>query len=96
MAAHPGPAVPTHFVGMALTGMSRDMWRRFPLDGWQHRGVMWATDHHLSQRLADAGIPMVAARDGFIDHVKERWMEGDTDPRKRILIGSMPKEVVWL
>jgi len=57
---------------------------------------MWATDHHLSGRLADDGVPMVAARDGFVTHVKERWMHGDRDPAKRLLVGSMPQEVVWL
>jgi hypothetical protein len=92
----PEPSMPTYFVGMCLTGMSRAMWQRFPLDGYSHRGAMWATDYHLSQRLAAADIPMVAARDGFVVHVKEKWMQGDTDPRKRILIGSMKQEVVYL
>lgn len=92
--SHPESAYPTHFVGMSLTGMSRDMWQRFPLDAYSHRGQAWASDYHLSRRLAAEGVPMVAARDGYVEHVKERWNEGDIDPRKRILIGSMDQEII--
>lgn len=87
---------PTYFVGMSLTGMSRDMWRRFPLGCYTNRaGAGWSSDYHLSLRLNRAGVPMVAARDGWVDHVKEVWMRADRAPEKRLLVGEIPAEVVW-
>jgi hypothetical protein len=85
------PLVPTCFVGMALTAMTREIWQRFPFDVCQPYNAQ--CDYSLSYRLTRAGIPMWAARDGFVEHVKQRWNEPDTDPEKRILIGQVPAEV---
>ena len=92
---YPDPAVPTYFAGMALTGMSRDMWLRFPLDCYSNGQAGWGSDYHLSRRLGLAGIPIVAAREGYVDHVKEVWMRNDLAADKRLLIGEIPAEVVW-
>lgn len=89
----PEPSLPTGFMGMALTTMPRQMWERFPFACFSHRGQGWATDFNLSARLRDAEVPMVAAREGFIDHVKEKWLRGDQAPEKRILVGQIAPSV---
>lgn len=85
----------THFMGMSLTGMSRDMWQRFPLGCYGTERAGWSSDFHLSARLRDAGVPMLAARDGYVDHVKEVWMRADRAPDKALLVGRRNPEVVW-
>lgn len=80
---------------MSLTGMSRDMWRRFPLGVYTNGSVGWASDYHLSYRLGQAGIPIVAARAAYVDHVKERWQRHDRSHEKRLLVGEIPAEIVW-
>jgi hypothetical protein len=89
---------PTHFMGMALTGLTREMWLRFPYGCWkiQHdRGH--GSDTHLCCRIRDAGIPMIAARDGYVEHVKERKQDQRRFPmgkgRTRLLIGEVPPRV---
>ena len=88
--SYPDEAVPTTVVGFALTGMSYELWQRFPFQA--HQGSDWS----LSRRLTDAGIPMVAAREGFVWHVKEQWDPPrlDVDPRKRLYVGEEPPELV--
>lgn len=94
--SHRDPVVPTGFMGMSLTGMSREAWLRFPLGCYTNaEGAGWSSDFHLSRRLRDAGIPMAAARDGFVAHVKEAWMQADRAPEKRLRVGEVPSEVVW-
>jgi len=92
--AHPSPVIETGFVGFALTCMPRDLWRRFPFGAFGGPSSSWASDFHLSHRLRDAGVPMVAARDGGCEHLKERWLELDRDPRKRLLVGERPAQVI--
>lgn len=87
---YPDEVVPTHFMGMALTGMTRAMWKKYP-HGCLPNGT--ASDWHLSIRLRDDGVPMVAARSGFVDHVKETWNRSDRAPENRILVGHVDPEV---
>lgn len=92
--AYPQEVVPTGFMGMALTGMSRDMWLRYPQDGYRtSTGHAFSSDFHLSRRLRDDGIPMVAARSGYIDHVKEVWNRRDRLAENRLLVGQIPRRV---
>lgn len=94
VAAHPDEVVPTGFMGMALTGMDRGMWLRYPHDGYRSsRGNSFSSDFHLSRRLRDAGIPMVAARSGYIDHRKEIWNRRDRSPENRLMVGELPRQV---
>jgi len=90
----PAPVFDTGFVGFALTCMSREMWRRFPFGVFGGPEQSWSSDFHLSMRLRDAGVPMVAARDGYVLHVKEQWQRLDRAPEKRLLIGEEPAGVV--
>lgn len=83
----PERAVPTTFCGFALTGMRRELWERYP---WVASG---GADFMLSKRLAADGVPIVAARDAFVWHVKEMWNRPDRDPRKGLLVGVEPAAI---
>lgn len=92
----PEPAVPTGFMGMSVTGMGRDLWREFPFAafGGPWPSPSFASDFHLSSRLRDAGVPMVAARGAFTEHVKVRVNERDDTPGREIRVGFDPAEVL--
>lgn len=87
-------AVSTGFVGFALTGMRRALWDEFPFAVFGSPPG-YSSDFALSVRLRDAGVPMFAARDGYVEHVKEEWNRLDTEPRKRLLLGERPSELVY-
>lgn len=90
--AHDTLEVPTYFAGHCLTFMDRDLWDRFPWDC--HGGPPgYASDLMLSWRLQEAGVPIVAARDGFVRHVKARWNYVDDTPGRQLLIGVEPSGV---
>ena len=91
---HEAEVLPTGFVGFALTCMTREMWRQFPFGVFGNAQQAWSSDFHLSMRLRDAGVPMVAARDGYVVHVKEQWQRLDQAHEKRLLIGEEPAGVV--
>ena len=73
--SYPKPAVPSTLAGFALTGMAMEFWQRYRFD------CDGGADFNLSKRLAGKGIPIVAAREGFIWHVKEKWGKRDKDRR---------------
>lgn len=79
-----------HFMGFALTFMSRQLWLRFPFDCYGEPG--FASDFHLSRRLRDAGVKMTVEPAARIEHLKERWNEPDQDPVKRLRL-DLPKRV---
>lgn len=89
---HQSDVIPTYFTGMAFTTMSRELWQRFPFKVFGG-APGYASDYHLSLRLQEAGIPIVAHRDGYVLHVKEQWCKLDTAPEKRLLIGECPSSV---
>lgn len=89
----PSPLVPTYYTGFCLTGMPLDLWRRYPYVTEKLGADGCAADYSLSRRLTDDGVPIVAHRDAFVWHVKERWSENDQDPRKRLLVGELPAEI---
>lgn len=89
---HPDPVVPTHFMGFSFTGMTRDLWQRFPYAAYTEiRRTGYSSDFHLCHRLRDAGVPMVAARDGYVEHLKT--LKRPKPRSHRLLIGRMAKEV---
>lgn len=94
---HVGEMIPTFFAGACLTGMSREMWQRYPFGVVtrpdEDRG--YASDWSLSTRLHKDGVPIVAPYGAFVLHVKEKLGKGDTDIRKRLLIGSQQPDVRW-
>jgi hypothetical protein len=87
---YPTPEVPTYFTGMCLTAMSRDMWLKYPFEVFPEGN---ASDLRLSQRLVADDVPILAAREGFIYHVKETWNQSDTAAEKQLLIGH--NQGVW-
>ena len=91
--AWPDPLVPTGFVGFALTCMSREMWRTFPFGAFGGASQAWSSDFHLSMRLRDAGVPMMAARGGLVGHLKKRWNTLDKTPGRELLVGKEPAGV---
>jgi hypothetical protein len=93
--AYPEAVVPTGFAGFALTCMPRDLWASYPFGVYGGASCSWSSDFHLSRRLRDAGVSIVAARDGYTEHLKERWQQLDRDPSKRLLVGERPAAVVW-
>jgi hypothetical protein len=44
-------------------------------------------------RLRDAGVPMVAAREGMVGHLKKRWNTVDNTPGRELLVGKQPAGV---
>lgn len=85
--------VPTHFMGFALTGMPRELWRRFPYGAYtERRASGYSSDFHLCVRLRDAGVPMVAAREGYVDHLKLAVRR--KPPDHRLLVGEIEKQVL--
>lgn len=83
----PTETVPTFLCGFTVTGMSRDLWVRYPFQ------AEFGSDTNLCRRLNRDRVPIVAAREGFCWHVKETWNQADTEPRKRLLIGEEPPSV---
>ena len=86
--------VPTQFAGMCLTGMTRELWQRFPF-GCYGNGAEWgyASDFHLCTRLRDAKIPIVAAKNAGLHHLKETWNTQDVGPGRELLIGRVKPRV---
>lgn len=91
----PEPFVPTYFAGACLTGMSRELWRRFPFRVLGENDCGFASDWMLSVRLHTAGIPIVAARGAFIEHLKPDWLRVDRTPEHALLNGREPAGVRW-
>jgi hypothetical protein len=90
---HYSPALHTCLVGMCITGMSHAMWQRFAFRTFWNEPPGSCSDFCLSADLNAAQIPMVAARDAFVWHVKETWNTADRDPRKRLYL-DLPSELV--
>lgn len=85
------PVIPTHFMGFSLTGMPRELWQRFPYQAYTERRARgYSSDFNLSRRLRDAGVPMVAAKAAYVEHLKVR---GRKPPSHRLLVGEMEKQV---
>ena len=84
-------AVPSYLVGMALTGMSYELWQRFPFRVYNGRPGN-ASDYCLSCDLQNAKVPIVAARDAFVWHGKPVWGMNDAQERRRLLLDE-PSEI---
>jgi len=88
----------TYHPSMALTGMSREMWEKFPWRCYGRNGRYgWAADLDLGLRLHAAEIPIFAPKDAFIYHTKPDWKLVDANmfERRRLRIDIEPSEVVF-
>ena len=81
----PSAVIPTGFSGMCFTVMSRELWQRFPF-GCYGLPAGFASDYHLSLRLRDAGIPIVAPKNGFVWHTKPDWRNHEAIGRRRLMV----------
>lgn len=90
---HETLAVRTYFAGHTLSFMWREDWDRFPFDCYGQAG--FASDLSVSWRLQQAEVPIYAARDGFVRHVKARWNYLDDTPGRQLLVGVEPSDVLW-
>jgi len=93
--SYPEEAVPTHFMGMSLTGLTRELWLEHPYGCFTIRTLKGhSSDFHLCHRLRDAGVPMLAARSGYVEHTKPHWRTHRPFPsEQRILVGEIAQEV---
>lgn len=87
----PEPLVPTWFTGMSITGMTLEMWRRFPFGCFCDEGspLGYASDFHLSRRLQDAGVPIVAVREAFAYHWRNEWQHTNHPDDDPVLVGQV-------
>lgn len=83
------PQVRSWFAGFALTGMSRELWQRYPFKVLHEASGGSCSDYSLSWRLQEDDVPIMAPKAGFVRHVKERWNVADSRPEKRLLIGEV-------
>lgn len=87
----PEPLVPTWFVGMSATGMSREMWRKYPFgcftDG--DRSTGYASDFHLSRRLQNDRVPVYAVREAFCYHWRNEWRHTNHPDDDKVLVGQI-------
>jgi hypothetical protein len=93
--SHPEPTLPTWFAGMSITGMSREMWQRFPFGCYSDEQSPngYASDFHLSRRLQDAGVPITACRDAFAYHWRHEWRHTNDRRDDKLLVGSITPAV---
>lgn len=91
---YPDRNVPTYLTGMCLTAMSHPMWQRFGFRTYFDEPPGNASDFCLSEDLHDSNIPIVAAREAFVWHVKEKFNTLDRDPRKALYLHEK-SELVW-
>lgn len=90
----PEPLVPTWFAGFSLTGMSRDMWQRFPFGCFtEGQPTGYASDFHLSRRLQDERIPIYAVREAFAYHWRHEWQHTNHPEDDPVLLGELEPAV---
>lgn len=91
--ALPAKTVQTSFTGLSFTTMTRDLWLQFPLHCTSYGGQM---DYQLSYELQTAKVPVIAHRDAFILHHKDKFgVYPDASPEKQLLIDVRPRAVTW-
>lgn len=83
----------TSFTGLSFTTMTRDLWLRFPLHCTSYGGQM---DYQLSYELQEAQVPVIAHRDAFVLHHKDKFgVYPDASPEKKLLVDIRPPSVSW-
>jgi hypothetical protein len=89
-----GEPIVTAFTGLSFTCMSREMWLRFPATPCLATGGQM--DYQLSYDLQQLDVPIVAAKGGFVQHVKDEWgVWPDKMPEKQLLVGLREPAVTW-
>lgn len=86
----PRERVPTSFAGFSLTGMSVELWRKYP---YRTMPGGWGADENLCHRLAKDSVPVVAHRSALVWHVKAEWSKVDRTPGRQLLVGVEPARI---
>lgn len=84
MAQIPKGEFQTWFVGFSFTGMTRDLWLRFPFLCVHDRSG-WGSDAVMSLRLARDFIPAYSNNEAFFYHLASA---------KNFIVGSVPKQTI--
>jgi len=79
--------IKTAYANFALTGMTREMWLKYP-PKTHPRGN--ASDHQLSWRLQKDGIDVWTHPDAFITHLRRGW----TPLLEKLLVGNQPPQII--
>lgn len=90
--------IQTYHPSFAMTGMSREMWEKFPWRCFGKSGRLgWAADLDLSIRLRDSGIPIFAPKRAFIYHTKPNWKIADANvyERRALRVEKEAPDIVW-
>ena len=95
----------THLIAMSLTGMSRDMWLKYPPgcyvnDGPRGRSYC-SSDHNLSYRLGSDSVEMWTHPKCFVEHLKKSqrktmidgWLVGNVIPG---IIEELDPHTLWI
>lgn len=97
----PEDEVPTSFHGYSLTCMDWKTAVEFPFQCYRDpdgNGPGHSSDFHHARRLADKGVDIVCARDGFVIHLKSRWNTHDETPEAQpvwLRSRRQRKTIVW-
>tara|TARA_R110001592_G_scaffold360282_1_gene668397 strand:- start:3521 stop:4234 length:714 start_codon:yes stop_codon:yes gene_type:complete len=79
--------VRTSYANFALTGMTKEMWEKYPVSCWP-RGN--SSDHHLSLRLQNDGVKVWTHPNAFIRHLRKGW----APLPDHWLVGNVPSEII--
>ena len=83
----PPELVRTSYANFALTGMTKEMWEKYPISCWP-RGN--SSDHHLSLRLQNDGVKVWTHPKAFIRHLRRGW----SPLPDHWLVGTVPPEII--
>jgi|TARA_Y100000296_G_C5168514_1_gene256030 hypothetical protein len=83
----PPEPIRTSYANFALTGMTKEMWERFPVACWPNSK---SSDHHLSLRLQGAGKKVWTHPDAFIRHLRRGW----SSLSDHWLVGNVSPEII--
>jgi len=79
--------VRTSYANFALTGMTKELWEKFPISCWPNGN---SSDHHLSLRLQNKGVKVWTHPKAFIRHLRRGW----SPLSHHWLVGNMTPEIV--
>lgn len=95
----------TYFLGFSLTKISRELWLKYPFQKYIIRsgrnltgnlkGV--SSDHHISMRLTQAGIPMYTHKRAFCYHLKPSQIKSrhGSTLKRNWLVGKETPSIRW-
>lgn len=86
------PRFRTWFSGMALTGMSRQMWQQYPFQCYHDDDLSkagYGSDFKLAFRLQADSVPILCHRDAFVYHWRHEWRHTNDSRDDRLIVGKV-------